>query len=125
LSLGTNAWDPFFTHSTSIQVISNVLSCRESRLRLAAGCNTDESNFQLVRVDQPRNTSLISIRYSGTNSNVVQNIASNAAAAIVEYYSTNKPTWEVAYIDAESYTRRSLWRRILDEIEYIEFRLQR
>jgi len=118
LNPGTNDWDPLFVQK-QIQTISNILSATDDRLKLAAACNTHESSFQLKNVGQVRSTCLFYVNYSGTESNVVQNVASNAAAMIVELYSTNKANWKVAYIDAGCYTPRSLWRRMLDEIEYM------
>jgi hypothetical protein len=109
--------DPYFGQK-QFQAIDKFLTSPDSRHTLAARSNARETSFRLMEVGPIRSTKLIYIHYSGTESNSVLCVASNAATMIVAFYSTNQPSWEVTYIDSGCFTPPSFWEKIWDHIRY-------
>ena len=101
-------------------MITSILASRDSRLMLAAKSKVDESSFQFIGAGSIRSTHLVYVQYSGTDSNSVQYVASNATAILVAFFTTNQPSAEVTYIDAHCFTPRSRWENF-----YIEFQNSR
>ncbi len=115
--LGTNdLYDPYFIQK-QIRTMSNFLTSLDSRLTLAAMCNVDEMSFRFTDAGRVRGGALLYIHYSGAESNSVQCVASNAATMVVTFFTTNQPSWEVAYIDSYCFTPRSFWEKVWNNLE--------
>jgi hypothetical protein len=109
-------YDPYFLQK-QILTINNYLTGTDSRSSLAARSNTRETSFRLMDIGPVRSTRLIYIHYSGTDSNSVLCVASNAATMVVTFYSTNQPSWEVTYFDSTCFTPRSFWENVWINLE--------
>jgi hypothetical protein len=107
-STGAYAYNPYFFGDT-LTGISNLLSDSQNRLILARTSRTDERHFRFDGVFGIRSTTLCEVRYSGTDSNTVQTVASNAANMVVLYLATNQPGLEVTYIDSYCYSPAPPW----------------
>ncbi len=92
--------------------MSQFLNRTESRLALAFATRVEEKAFSVDKVGPVRGTSLFYINYSAADSNKVQCLASNAAYAIVVFYATNQPSWEVTYIDTSLFTPPTFGERL-------------
>ncbi len=76
--------------------------------------STTEVSVVLERVGPVRGTSLFHIDYSGTDSNVVQLAASNAATLTISFYATNQPSWQVTLVETRGFTPLSVFDRVKD-----------
>ena len=106
----TNRWPDFF--GSDANALRLFLDSREGRRRLATATVVDEKDFTLLRIGPVRGTALACLEYSGVNSNLVERVASNAAATAVRFYATNQPGWEVTYIDSYCFTPPSIGERL-------------
>jgi len=92
--------------------MSQFLNRNESRLALATATGVKEKAFRVDKVGPVRGTSLFYINYSAADNNQVQCLASNAAYAIMAFYATNQPSWEVTYIDTSLFTPPTFGERL-------------
>jgi hypothetical protein len=92
--------------------MSQFLNCCENRLALATATGIEEKALRVDKVGPVRGTSLFYIICSGADSNKVQCVASNAAYAIVGFYATNQPTWEVSFVDTSPFSPPPLAERL-------------
>ena len=120
----TNFWDGAYSDiaiteklGKQFRAMDDFLNSRESRLSLAAKCKADEKHFRFGGVHPIRGTKLLYVEYSGTDSNSVLCVASNAATMVVAFYSTNQPSWEVTYIGSRYFTPRSFWENVWINLE--------
>jgi hypothetical protein len=110
---GTNAFLSNY-YANQIQMVSNLLSSQESRRMLATLSHADEKSHALVMLGPVRGTSFIFIEYSGTDSNTVLCVASNAASMAMRAYATNQPSWKGGYSDPYCFTPRSFREKLMD-----------
>ena len=103
-----DAYNPFFFGNT-LTGISNFLSSPKNRLILAGASRIDEKHFRFEGVFGVRSTTLCYVHYSGTDSNTVQTVASNAANMVVLFLTTNQPGLEVTYIDSYCFNPLPPW----------------
>jgi hypothetical protein len=111
LKVKSNGYFPIFDRD-EYAFMSQFLSRTESRLALATATGVEEKSFRVDNVGPVRGTSLFHINCSGTDSNKVQCVASNAAYAIMVFYATNQPTWELTYIDTGLFIPPTFWERL-------------
>lgn len=96
------------------KALSAFLNRPENLLILAKTSGTPEKSFALEEIRNVRSTSFVSIQYSGGDSSSVQSVASNAAILAVRFCVTNKPAWEVSYLDTFPFEPRSLLENAYD-----------
>ena len=96
--------------------MSNFLSEVGKGLLLSNASTTSGMSFALERVGPLRDTSLFHIDYCGTDSNVVQVAASNAANLAISFYATNQPSWLVSLVETRSFTPATAFERMEDSV---------
>lgn len=92
--------------------MAQFLNRNESRRALASATGIEEMAVRVDKVGPVRGTSLFYIYCSGRDSNKVQCLASNAASAIIGFYATNQPAWEVSFIDSGLFSPPALAERL-------------
>jgi hypothetical protein len=100
--------NPFF-FGNIMSGVSNYLGSPQTHLALSSASGTDDKDVHFNGVFGVRSTTLCYVHYSGTDSNTVQTMASNAANMVVLFLTTNQPGLEVTYIDSYLYNPPSLW----------------
>lgn len=60
---------------------------------------------------------MLSLNFTGFDSNQVMCVTTNAAVMIVDFYSTTQPTWEVHYVESYYYVPRTFWQGKLDDVK--------
>jgi hypothetical protein len=88
-------------YADHIPVVSKLLNTAGTRSALAKTGKIDENQFALEMVGPVRGTTMLYLCYSGPDSNSVRSIASNAVNLVASFYVTNKPSWEVTFVDSE------------------------
>jgi hypothetical protein len=63
----------------------------------------------LEQIGGVRSTKFVFINYSGTDSNGVQTLASNAVNMVVSFYATNEPCWDLKFVDSACFSPKSSW----------------
>jgi hypothetical protein len=109
----TDSLPTFF--QDQITVISNLLNTPGNHSTLARTSRIDEKRFALQKVGPVRSTRLLCIEYSGPE-NCVQSVASNAANVVIAFYSTNRPSWGVTFVDSACFIEPSPWERLQDAV---------
>jgi hypothetical protein len=104
----TDVYNPFF-FGNILTGVSNFLSSPQTRLVLSSASGTDEKDLCFNGVFGVRSTTLCYVHYSGTDSNTVQTVASNAANMVVLFLTTNQPGLEVTYIDSYCFNPPPPW----------------
>jgi hypothetical protein len=107
---------PFFFQRQS-QAISNVLLDPVCARRLANAAGVKESDFKLVGIGPIRGTSLVYVRYAGTDRDSVERVASNSLVMLEKFYFTNQPGLDVEYLDTVPIKRVPFSQKVRDEID--------
>src|SRR6266850_5053225 len=115
LEAGGTGYLPTF-YQDQITIVSNLLNTPGNRSILATTSKIDEKSFALEMVGPVRSTSFLYVSYSGTESNCVRSVASNAAALVISFYATNQPSWEVTFLDSEYFRPESPWERLQNSV---------
>ncbi len=95
--------------SEALTAYLNTLTCRS---RLASVSRSQLEDFAVERIIPVRGTSMFEIRYAGKDSATTLCVASNAAQMSIEFFATNRPAWELRYVETVEFTPPSAWERI-------------
>jgi len=114
----------WYCHVRHPSIISNLVNERITTLIRDSAALDD--NIRLVAVYPVRSTSLIVVRFSGSEESAVWRVASNSCVMLTRFYASNLPfelqttnqvTREVEHLDTSFWTPDPLWHRMRDYIE--------
>ena len=86
---------PFY--EPQFNAIKRFLDNPQSELILGETSKANPKSFYYEKVHQVRGTQYIYIQYSGSNTNVLLTVVSNAACMVVTFYKTNFPQLKAEY----------------------------
>jgi hypothetical protein len=110
----TNAtYDPHF-FSNQFEIISNTLSSADSIKGLAEISGVEASDFRLNRVIGIRGTRIMGMEYGGRDADKVERVASNATRLVLAFFATNRPAYELKFVDPLVIHPEPRWKKILD-----------
>src|SRR5262245_54383256 len=111
--------DNWYPHlrERQIDAVSNAMVNPVCLKALADASKVEPSEFKLIDVVPIRGTSIVSVRFAGSDRNV-ERVASNTFAILEQFYFTNAPQISATNIDFSVSRRKPLWERKWHEWEY-------
>ena len=106
----TLPWPDFMGKDS--EALMAYLNMPNTRKRLASVSRRQLEDFAVKRIVPVRGTSMFEISYAGKDSATTFCVASNAALMTIEFFATNRPAWELRYVDTDKFTPPSGWERI-------------
>jgi hypothetical protein len=104
-------------YNIQLREISDFLSSKDAKEILARSSTVSLNSFQCAGVNPVRSTDIVRVEYQGFDSNIVWNVASNAAVLVRTVYATNQPGTMFEYIDTEFFQPRSPWSKFVEGVK--------